>query len=49
MKTIARVGGWKSAQHLFNTYLHADEDPTLTDLLFGTASDTAKTKDKRNQ
>jgi len=34
VKTIARLGGWKSTQHLFQTYLHADEDPTLTDLLF---------------
>ena len=34
VKTIARAGGWKSAQHLFNTYLHADEDPTVTDKLF---------------
>src|SRR6185503_15447011 len=34
VKTIAKAGGWKSAQHLFNTYLHADEDPTVTDKLF---------------
>jgi integrase len=34
VKTIAKAGGWKSAQHLFNTYLHADEDPTVTDRLF---------------
>jgi integrase len=32
--TIARAGGWKSSQHLFQTYLHADEDPTVTDRLF---------------
>ena len=24
VKTIAKAGGWKWAQHLFNTYLHAD-------------------------
>ena len=36
VKTIAKAGGWKSAQHLFNTYLHADEDPTVTDRLFDT-------------
>jgi integrase len=36
VKTIAKAGGWKSAQHLFNTYLHADEDPTVTDKLFET-------------
>lgn len=34
VKTIAKAGGWKSAQHLFNTYLHADEDATVTDKLF---------------
>jgi integrase len=34
VKTIAKAGGWKSAQHLFNTYLHADEDATVTDRLF---------------
>jgi integrase len=41
VKTIARVGGWKSAQHLFNTYLHADEDPTVTDRIFDTPIDTS--------
>jgi integrase len=41
VKTIAKLGGWKSAQHLFQTYLHADDDPTLTDKLF----DTGETKD----
>ena len=35
-QAIAKVGGWKSAQHLFNTYLHADQDPTITDRLFDT-------------
>ena len=49
VKTIAKAGGWKSAQHLFNTYLHADEDPTVTDRLFDTVADTAKTKGKRKQ
>lgn len=49
VKTIARAGGWKSAQHLFNTYLHADEDPTVTDKLFDTEADTDKTEDKSDQ
>jgi integrase len=49
VKTIAKAGGWKSAQHLFNTYLHADEDATVTDKLFDTSSDTAKTEDKQYQ
>jgi len=39
VKTIAKAGGWKSAQHLFNTYLHADEDATVTDKLFETGED----------
>jgi integrase len=44
VKTIAKAGGWKSAQHLFNTYLHADEDATVTDRLF----DTGEKKDVEN-
>jgi integrase len=44
VKTIAKAGGWKSAQHLFNTYLHADTDPTVTDRLF----DTGEKKDAEN-
>jgi integrase len=44
VKTIAKAGGWKSAQHLFNTYLHADTDPTVTDRLF----DTGEKKDVEN-
>jgi integrase len=47
--TIARAGGWRSSQHLFQTYLHSSDDATVTDLLFDVPSDTAKTKDKRNQ
>ncbi len=49
VKTIAKVGGWKSAQHLFNTYLHADEDPTVTDRLFDTSVSISDVGDKRNQ
>jgi integrase len=49
IKLIAKLGGWKSTQHLFNTYLHAEEDATATDLLFDTEADTAKTEDKRDQ
>lgn len=44
VKTIARVGGWKSAKQLFDTYLHADEDATVTDKLF----DTGEKKDAEN-
>lgn len=49
VKTIAALGGWKSAQHLFQTYLHADADATLTDRLFDTETDTAKSGRKTNQ
>jgi integrase len=49
VKTIAKLGGWKSAQHLFNTYLHADEDATITDRLFDTEPDAAKDEDKQDQ
>jgi integrase len=49
VKTIAKHGGWKSAQHLFNTYLHANEDATITDRLFDTEADTAKDEGKQDQ
>ena len=49
VKTIARAGGWKSAQHLFNTYLHADEDPTVTDRLFDTVCQSDELAGKRKQ
>jgi len=49
VKTIARVGGWKSAKQLFDTYLHADEDATVTDKLFDTDSDTPKNEGKKDQ
>lgn len=29
--TVAKLGGWKSAQHVFTTYGHAMNDETLTD------------------
>lgn len=37
--TVAKLGGWSSAQHVFETYGHAMEDDTLANLL----SDTPKT------
>lgn len=49
VKTIAKAGGWKSAQHLFNTYLHADEDATVTDKLFDTDVSISEVGDKRKQ
>lgn len=32
--TIAKLGGWKSAAHVFATYGHAKDDATLTDQIF---------------
>lgn len=34
--TVAKRGGWKSAQHVFQTYGHALEDETVTDRIAGT-------------
>jgi integrase len=34
--TIAKLGGWKSVRHLFETYGHANDDATLTDRISGT-------------
>lgn len=34
--TVAKLGGWKSPQHVFETYGHASDDQTLTDRLIGT-------------
>ena len=47
--TIARAGGWKSAQHLFKTYLHSSDDATVTDLLFDTEADTVSASIKQDQ
>ena len=33
--TVAKLGGWKSPQHVFATYGHASDDHTLTDRLTG--------------
>lgn len=47
--TIAKLGGWKTPQHVFQTYGHASNDLTITDKLIGTnltqpASGEAKRK-----
>lgn len=34
--TVAKLGGWKSAQHVFATYGHAMSDETLADRIVGT-------------
>jgi hypothetical protein len=40
--TVAKRGGWKSAQHVFQTYGHDVADENVTDVLTGTPIDTAK-------
>ncbi|MFC3072409.1 tyrosine-type recombinase/integrase [Shinella pollutisoli] len=39
--TVAKLGGWKSPQHVFQTYGHAKEDKRLANLL----TDTSETRD----
>lgn len=39
--TVAKLGGWASAQHVFETYGHAMRDDTLADLIV----DTPQTRD----
>lgn len=34
--TVAKLGGWKSPQHVFQTYGHANSDATLTDRIVDT-------------
>lgn len=34
--TVAKRGGWLSVRHVFETYGHASEDHTVTDLIAGT-------------
>ncbi|WP_022721941.1 tyrosine-type recombinase/integrase [Rhodopseudomonas sp. B29] len=34
--TVAKLGGWKTPQHVFETYGHALDDITLTDRVFDT-------------
>ncbi len=43
--TIARLGGWKSPKHVYETYGHASDDLTLTDRLI----DTPQTQPPRHR
>lgn len=43
--TVAKLGGWKDAKHVFATYGHAMEDDTLADRI----SDTPETQDSDSQ
>jgi integrase len=47
--TIAKLGGWKSPAHVFQTYGHADDDATLTDRIFDTGFDTSAKQHKQDQ
>ncbi|ANK73773.1 integrase [Ensifer adhaerens] len=40
--TVAKLGGWKSAQHVFATYGHAMSDETLADRIVGTPATQTK-------
>jgi integrase len=47
--TIAKLGGWKSAAHVFQTYGHARNDVTLTDRIFDTKIDTTEASIEQDQ
>jgi integrase len=50
--TVAKLGGWKSARHVLETYGHAMDDPTLTNLISGanlTQQTTKNTRKPRKQ
>jgi integrase len=40
--TVAKLGGWKTPQHVFSTYGHASDDATLTDRIAGNAAVTIR-------
>lgn len=46
--TVAKLGGWKDAKHVFATYGHAREDDTLADLITGDARTTQTIVNKAN-
>ena len=45
--TVAKLGGWKSVRHVFETYGHANDDTTLTDLISGANLTQPKTTNSR--
>jgi len=47
--TTAKLGGWKSPAHVFQTYGHALEDPTLTERLFDAPADTNSKPNEQDQ
>lgn len=46
--TVAKLGGWKSSQHVFATYGHAMTDDTLANLIADTVSDTNRAATENN-
>ncbi len=46
--TVAKLGGWKSAEHVFKTYGHAMDDDTLANRLVDTP-ETQRDKNKSNR
>jgi integrase len=47
--TVAKLGGWESAQQVLDTYGHAQDDPKLTDGLFDEFLTPPSNRAKRNQ
>jgi integrase len=48
--TIAKLGRWKSPEHVFKTYGHANEDRTITDRISGkNLTQPEKSQDEKNE
>jgi len=45
--TVAKRGGWRSPQHLFQTYGHASEDERVTDVLTETGTPVTQPKARK--
>lgn len=45
--TIAKLGGWKSARHVLETYGHASDDTTLSDLIIDTKATQRTARNER--
>ena len=47
--TVAKLGGWKDAKHVFTTYGHAMSDETLADRITGTLQTQSALQNVENQ
>ncbi len=47
--TTAKLGGWKSPQHVFSTYGHAMDDETVTERILGTPGAQSKTQSRNKE